>query len=170
MSYHVGISTERESKLREGTCPQGHSLSVAESELEPSTQDSETSALLVTLPFEQKYGQRHLGVCHSQSAVSSWRLFLTYLVVDSLHGDLVTLFRLDLPSNEALLLVFDPAGLLDVIGLVHGFYPLLFGRCQEGHRVHIVPAFTFVSTRHRGLAEGGAGRYGGREPGLPRVL
>lgn len=160
MSYHVGISSGRESKLSEG-----HGLSVAKSELEPSTQDSEASTPLTTLPLER--GQQGRGVCHSLSSDSSWRLFPTHLVVDCLHGDLVTLFRLDLSSDEALFLVFDPAGLLDVIGLVHGFDPLLFWRCQEGHRVHIVPTFTSVSTRHRSLAEGGAGRNQGREPGLP---
>ena len=49
------------------------------------------------------------------------------------------MFRLVLPSDEALLLILDPAGPLDVIGLVHAFDPPLIGRCQEGHLVHISP-------------------------------
>lgn len=142
-----------------------HSLTVIE--LEPSTQDSEH---LLFLPLEQKHGQQSLGVGYSQSSVSSWRLFPTHLVGDCLHGDLVSLFRLDLPSDKALLLVFDPARPLDVVGLVHGFDPLLFGRCQEGHGVHIIPTFTFISTGHGGWAEGGAGRSTRRGPGLPWVL
>lgn len=153
------LCCERAKAQRGKVCFSGpHSQSLVESELEPSTWDSEASALLVTLTLEQKHGQQSLNVCHFQSSVSSWRFLSTYLVGDGLHGDLVALFRLDLSSDKALLLIFDPAGPFDVIGLVHGFNPLLFGRCQEGHWVHIVPTFAFVSTRHCGSAEGGARR------------
>lgn len=173
MSYHVGISTVREPKLREEkSFPGPHSLGVLVSELEPSTWGSEASALFTTLPLEQmsleqKHGQESLSVCHFQSSASSWRVFPTHLVGDRLYGDLVPLFRLDLTSDKALLIVFDPAGPLDVIGLVHGFNLLLVRRCQEGHWVHIVPTFAFIPTGHCGLVEGEARRNQGREPGLP---
>lgn len=82
------------------SCPGPCSLSVVESELEPSTQDLKACALLVTLPLERKCGQQSLGICCSQRSGSSWRLFPTHLVGDHLHGDLVALLRLDLPARK----------------------------------------------------------------------
>lgn len=171
MCCHVGISIVREPKLREEKClSQGHTAGVSLSlNLNPAPG---TQRHLLFLPpwLLSRSTDNGAWVSAASKAVSSWGFLSTHLVGDCLHGDLVALFRLDLSSDEALLLIFDPAGPLDVIGLAHGFEPLLFGRCQEGHRVHIVPTFTFVSTRHCGLAEGGARRNQGWEPGLPEVL
>lgn len=44
------------------SCSGPHSLRVIESELEPSTRDSEAPALLAILPLEQKCGRQSPGV------------------------------------------------------------------------------------------------------------
>lgn len=50
---------------------------------------------------------------------------VSYSVLGGLDGDFVPIFRLNLPSNESLLLRFDPAGALDVVRFIHSIQALL---------------------------------------------
>lgn len=51
--------------------------------------------------------------------------FSSYSVLGGFDGDFIPILRLNLPSNESLLLIFDPAGALDVVRFVHSIQALL---------------------------------------------
>lgn len=68
----------------------------------------------------------------------------SYSVLCGLDSYFVPIFRLNLPSDESLLLIFDPAGAFDVVWLIHSIQALFLCGNQEWHGVHIVPAFPFI--------------------------
>ena len=144
-------------------CSGPHRLRVTESALEPSTGDSEASALLASLPLESRGFSTPKAQFHPGDHFPPIWLVIVFIVTWSPCSDWFS------PATKpAFPSLTQPD--LDVTGLVHGFDPPLIGRCQEGHLVHISPTFTFVCTGHRGSAEGGAERNHWWEPGLPWVL